>query len=459
MLSKTIEIVKPDNKYVNFIIEGINYPTIKPLDTFTGEYMLVVKSNITTMNDCMRYFGLKNILFGVNDDTTFYDMNGLLISQAQYVNIENVTVKNFKKQSVIIKDVYDSTINNLKILNCGDVENLLENNTFYALELQSSLDNVNACHFNSLHIERCPLLLKIGARCRHNQFISSKFEQTVKNNTTNAVIAIEGESGENTFTDCQFVKNAVDDEAKYFIYGRGNKSYHVSSKFFCKIEGGMFTCAVEPEKNLLLNIDGFIINNCQFNNVAGTNSMFPFEFNSENIFTNNKIICKSKNSNLISIAGNSNIIKSNIFEYIDEEPSSGVFLHMQDGVKGNIFNDNDILGKYYQPYSKSNPYLEENIFNNNYPFKKIKVDSSSGTLPAMLMGSNVIVLANTSQLTEYSNFRFAYNGQKIILINKGNQVSILHNPSKIVLKEQSNKTLNNGDSLELLNIDNVWYEI
>ena len=459
MLSQTIKILKPTNKYINFEIEGQYYPTFTPLANFTGDYLFEINSDITSMNDCMRYLSMKNLLLGTNDDFTFYNINGFQISELQYGNFENITVKNFKKQGVLIRDVYDSVFNNLKILNCGDINHELDNNTFYALDLQGSLDNVNACHFIACQVERCPLLLRIGAKSRHNQFTDSKFEQNAINYSSNAIIAIDSYSAENTFTNCQFVKNQMDTSHKYFIYSIGNHEYHQSAKFFCKLDGCMFTAARNFDTQLYLNVDGFTIVNCQFNNCAGYSNVYPFVFHNENIFTNNKLIFKNSNTNVFSIIGNNNIISNNIIELQNENPSEGAFLTADSEFSGNIFTNNTLKGAFSQPYSISPQNLGDNIFKNNYPFKALNIDATSGTLPALYFGTDVFVLKNTAQQTTYTNFRFAYNHQVLKIINLGNQTIIKHDTSKIVLKSGADVTLNTNDSITLIFIDGIWYEL
>lgn len=328
------------------------------LEEFHGDYLIKITSNITDrdQNKMKRYITLKDIVIGQNGDNDLANCTGLYMDQMQHIKLDNVIIRGFKKSGLILRDIYDSMVHNVRILNCGDLKNENNKNEDYAVMLQGDIDNVNATKFYGLHIERCPLMLKIQSKIRHNQFTDCKFEQTVANYTNLPPIFIDGRSGENTFTNCQFVKNSKEgnNANQYFVETSAATSYSESAQFFVLFNGCIFTCSPKASNTgHWLNVDGATIVNCHFNHCGGNaNGLYAFRLLANNIFKNNKVYMTSWNVNTFRIAGENNLIKDNIINYMAmDNIDAGVFLSMDSIYPRNVIEGNNIKNNPFNPYS------------------------------------------------------------------------------------------------------------
>lgn len=465
LISKTI-VITQDERLFNFEIKGEGSPHIIPsLNNFTGDYLIKATSNITDndQNKMKRYLTIRDIVFGSNNDNDLANCTGVFIEQMQFLNIDNVRIRGFKKSGLILRDIFDSMCHNVRILNCGDLFNENSANEDYALMLQGGdLDNVNATHFYGLQIERCPLLLKIQSKIRHNQFTDSKFEQNADNYTEFAPIFIDGRSGENTFTNCQFVKNSEggNNINQYFVQSSNATSYSESAQFFVLFNGCMFTCSPKANNSgHWLNVDGAVITNNQFNHCGGNaNGLYSFRLVANNIFKNNKVYVTSWNSNTFRISGEDNLIKDNIITYMAKENiDAGVFLSMDSMYPDNVIEGNNIKNDPFEPYAVPDKYFDGVILRNNVGREKTVISTANGE-PNLLYGSDILVIDHTNVNTIYK-INFGYNGQRIKVYFKQAGHSINHNPDYIYMKNEQGYTVKANEVIEFINIDNVWYQV
>ena len=464
LITRTLEVTQEDRLF-NLEIKGYGSPHIKPsLTGFHGDYLFKVTSNIedNNQNKMKRYLTIKDIVFGSNDDFEFADCTGVYIEQQQFLNLDNVRIRGFKRSGLILNDIFDSMCHNVRILNCGDVLNEDSTKEDYALVLQGQMDNVNATKFYGLQIERCPLLMFIKKATRHNQFTDCKFEQNADNYTSKPPIYISGESGENTFTNCQFVKNSRggNNDNQYFIESTPATSYSVSAQLSVLLNGCMFTCSSKAlGTGHWINLDNATIVNNHFNQCGGNaNNMYAIKLQSNNIFKGNKVYITSYNANTFNVEGNNNLIQDNFINYMaGENIDAGVFLKMNANYERNIIEGNNIKGNPKDPYSIPSDYFDKTILRNNVGYEKTIINNVIGE-PILLYGSDVLVIDHSPVNTIYK-FKFGYNGQRLKVYFKQAGHGINHNPDYIYMKNESGYTVKANEVIEFLNIDGVWYQI
>lgn len=462
-ITKTIEITQ-DERLFNLELKGYGAPHLIPdLELFSGDYLLKVTSNITDQdqNKMKRYLTIKDIVIGSNNDNDLANCTGVFIEQQQFLNLDNVRIRGFKKSGLILRDIFDSMVHNVRILNCGDIKGENPQNEHYALMLQGDkLDNVNATKFYGLQIERCPLILKIQSKIRHCEFTDCKFEQNADNHTNLSTIFIDGRAGENTFTNCQFVKNTRggNNDNQYFIESSNATSYSESAQFFVLFNGCMFTCSPKASNTgHWLNVDGATIVNNIFNHCGGNgNGLYAFRLVANNIFKNNKVFITSWNTNTFRLIGKDNLIKDNIISYMaGDNIDSGVFLSA-DSTQLNIIEGNNIKNNPKDPYAIAGTSLGKMIIRNNLGREKTIISVANGE-PVLLYGSDILEINHNNPCTIFQ-IKFGYHGQKLKVFFKQAGHSINHNPDYIYLKGQTGYTVKANEIIEFLNIDGVWYQ-
>lgn len=464
LVTSPIEITH-SKRLLCFELKGQGMAQIKPsISRFKGDSVFKVTSNITDndLNKMKRYLSIKDLIIGNHDDNGFVNTSGLYIEQMQFLNLDNVMIRGFKQKGLILRDVFDSIVHNVRVINCGDIRGENPSNEDYAVLLQGEIDNVNAVHFYGLQVERCPLMLKIQSRIRHCQFTDCKFEQTTANYTNLSPIFVDGRSGENIFTNCQFVKNTNggNNTKQYFIETSEATSYNESAQFNLLINGCMFTCAPNGRNTgHWLNVDGSTITNNQFNHCAGNEEgLFAFRLLANNIFTNNKVFVTSWNTNTFRIMGGYNQIKDNVITYTaGSNVNAGVFLSMDVLHLGNVIEGNIIKNNPYQPYALPGTTLGNLIIRNNVGKEITKITQPVGE-PVLLYGSDILVIEHSTPTPIYQ-IKYGYNGQKLSVYSKHGGHTINHNTSHIYLKEQAPYITKAGEVIEFVNIDGVWYQI
>lgn len=95
------------------------------------------------------------------------------LSQCTSVKIKNVIISGFKGTGIRLKESFDTNIDNLQMIGCGD-------ETHNSIEIiNNENDGSNAIHFNGCRIEGCNQVLIEGADSKFNreiQFIGGKYE-------------------------------------------------------------------------------------------------------------------------------------------------------------------------------------------------------------------------------------------------------------------------------------------
>lgn len=462
LITRTLELYETD-RLLSLEIKGYGAPHIIPhLEDFRGDYLFKITNKSLTTNDFKRYLTIKDIVLGHPGDNDLANCGGMYAEQIQFLNLDNVMIRGFKKSGLILRDVFDSMVHNVRLLNIGDILGESPTSQDYALILQGEIDNVNATKFYGLHIERAPLMLKIQSKIRHCQFTDCKFEQTVPNYSPYSTIFVDGRSGENTFTNCQFVKNSNggNNDGQYFVEGSPAQSYSESAQFFCLLDGCMFTCAPGARNSgHWLNVDGFTIVNSQFNHCGGTASgLYSFRLQANNIFKNNKVFVTSWNTNTFRITGDNNLIKDNFITYMaGANIDSGAFLSMDNTLTRNIIEGNNIKNKPFSAYAIPGNNLGDNVIRNNVGYEKTTIDSENGE-PILLYGSDLLVI-NYNKPTPIYQIKYGYNGQRLKVYFKYEGHTINHNPDYIYLKNKTAYAPKEHEVVEFVKVNNVWYQV
>lgn len=442
---------------INLTLEGTG-AAILFANPNKSDYVLKIESDLgkSTFMRSIKVSNIKivgNRIINESSNTKRIDRKGVLVRQCQDVYFNDVWISQFTQEGLTLHDVYDSNFINTQIFNCGQGN---ADGTFKSgLTLTGSLDNSNACYFFGLHIEFCPIILQIDHGSRHNQFVGCKFEQgkVNPNHSNQSPITIK-DSIENTFNSCFFVRNSEtgNNGTNYFIFSNDkviNSSQKLTSFVNCQFS------TPEGITTKWMNINFVNVESCIFN---GTKGDYPFLFNNNNIFKNNKINIVTDKTTCYSVVGSQNIIKDNLIIFKTNTPTEGAFIKFVFGSQNNLIEDNIIEGKYFEPYEidpRFNSFLENNVVVNKlYASREITKD----TTPSLFFSVKVILL-NYSSNVQITNLQFGYNGQEVILISKNNFPTIVHDINKIHLKDGINKNLITNQTIKLVNINGIWFEV
>ena len=161
--------------------------------------------------------------------------------------ISGLNITGFKRNGIDMREVWDGTIINTRIMYCGTA------GTYPALNVASTPEgNTNSLHAFGLHVEHCPWMLDISGDSRHNMFTGCKFELGAPAPTTSPITI--GASIENTFVGCYFVSRNADDPVyatataqPHLITVNGPKAHVTFTDCMASVPGYSGTPLVDPE--------------------------------------------------------------------------------------------------------------------------------------------------------------------------------------------------------------------
>lgn len=118
--------------------------------------------------------------------------------------ISGLMVTGFVRQGLHLEEVYDGTMQNVRIMFCGT------DGTYAGLHMSGTAQgNTNSVHTFGLHIESCPFMLRIENESRHNQFVACKFELYGQVPISSPILIATAR--EINFVGCYFVSRNADD--------------------------------------------------------------------------------------------------------------------------------------------------------------------------------------------------------------------------------------------------------
>lgn len=462
LISSTLNIKKYNNSYVNITIEGESQAIIRLSSNFATNNTNVILidgevEHIQETNNMLKYLLLRNI--NIEDrSATVKNVRGIEIKSCQFLTFENVYIHGCKIQGIRLTDVYDSSFINCKIIRCGFYEVEADVNNC-GLLLRGTYDNVNACKFYGLQIEFANTLLQVSDGCRHNEFTDCKFETgNYQNNGSVPRVYISGDSYENTFTNCQFVKNAKDgaNDDVYFMNAQDNETpAHQTGKFYLKIDGCMFTTWDNLSGKWLVG-KGVVLVNSQLNHCNDANSSSaPLLINGNCIISNNQINNVSVHKDMFNLNGTNNIISNNVITLTNTTATDGVFMRIGSTFNNSSITDNVISGPITYTYS-GETWFKDNIINNNVGYKNVVSSSNAQKLNCLFGSDNFILTGSTA--TTITEIRYGYNGQ-IITITSTTGAHTIENNQYIKTTSGSNISLSANKPVEFININNIWYQI
>lgn len=376
------------------------------------------------------------------------DRDCLYISKAYKLDLENVTIKNFKGSAVIAEHLYDSIWTNLEILYCGTEKKKP------ALDMRGideiTYSNTNAIKIYGLHMEHCPYLLHMK-EVKNIMFTDCKFEignNAYPSNVNYNPIFIESGALEVKFNGCMFVyKNApsdTDGTRTPFFFNIANNYTIINSCMFSSVDDILGTKWINfTGQSLILSENTFL--------ACIPTTAFYFDSGATingNVFVVNQLNGKR---NFIKIKDN-NIIIGNVIknsEALSQITQGDIFEIL--GHK-NTVKDNKIIGSYYNLFNFN---YKDNILENN--------DNSTMTLTdnnpqPKINGSELITISNTLP-TIITNFSNVTDGQMFtILFTNGN--TTIKGGSGIILKNNSaNINPQSGQSISFIGDNGQIYEV
>ncbi|EKP1132986.1 hypothetical protein P2117_004790 [Klebsiella michiganensis] len=123
-------------------------------------------------------------------------VGGINIEYASYIKIENVEMRMLNGPGLVLKEVWDSDIDKLRMMKVGNITDLANIAPALNMSMGDGTDGCNAIRFNKLHIEECPKPLQLEPGCRHIFFTTMKLEG---GSTTSTIVGAAGMS----FTDTE----------------------------------------------------------------------------------------------------------------------------------------------------------------------------------------------------------------------------------------------------------------
>lgn len=185
------------NFNISLIGDGINKTIIHDLSENVNWFMIINHTVNRLYNFVLSNLGIQ----GNNQNHS-----GVIIQSMGWTGlIENVRIRYFKKSGLAAYDVYDTRVDTLEILSCG------ENDYALRLTAYSNTASTNAWHITGLHIERCRYMLKLGY-AMNNQFSCCKFEfngDECNTDNVNSPILLTTGAMWNSFSQCSFIAISV----------------------------------------------------------------------------------------------------------------------------------------------------------------------------------------------------------------------------------------------------------
>ena len=143
---------------------------------------------------------IKNLRIGCAFRETVFPVpagvGGINIEYASYIKIENVEMRMLNGPGLVLKEVWDSDIDKLRMMKVGNITDLANIAPALNMSMGDGTDGCNAIRFNKLHIEECPKPLQLEPGCRHIFFTTMKLEG---GSTTSTIVGAAGMS----FTDTE----------------------------------------------------------------------------------------------------------------------------------------------------------------------------------------------------------------------------------------------------------------
>lgn len=377
------------------------------------------------------------------------------------VCLEHIFMAGFLREGIKLNQVFDGTINNVRILCCGT------DNVYPAFHMTGIDDCTNAIHIFGLHIESCPFMLKITNSARHCQFVACKFEgfsnvakmgspiqiinaleitflggQFVSRNADDtffysdatiqpAMIRVEGSAGRTTFSGgCSFTTSPYRDTPR--ANGGSRWFEHVSGK---------------------LTIEADTIETVW----SGAEGKHGLILGDKTKFVNNEVFISNRGSVRRGMKlGANNLISGNTFSVTDTSAviTSGSLFYSEQS--GNIFRDNDIeTGMYYK-------ILDAPATQHVHETKREVTDLPDGATSlnvGWIRGgaTRLFKLANTSP-TLVTDLYGAQGGYVVTLLASNGNTTIKHDATKISLSGKTNLTLSAGQFIDLHFDGSMWYE-
>ncbi|MFR0520576.1 hypothetical protein QTL54_26910, partial [Klebsiella michiganensis] len=138
---------------------------------------------------------IKNLRIGCAFRETVFPVpagvGGINIEYASYIKIENVEMRMLNGPGLVLKEVWDSDIDKLRMMKVGNITDLANIAPALNMSMGDGTDGCNAIRFNKLHIEECPKPLQLEPGCRHIFFTTMKLEG---GSTTSTIVGAAGMS-------------------------------------------------------------------------------------------------------------------------------------------------------------------------------------------------------------------------------------------------------------------------
>lgn len=442
------------NLHMSIVAQG--NAVIRPYGTEDGSPLIHIKAESpgpTLGSGWLRKLSFRNItLSGTGDilGSTQANRLGILIEQAQDVTFDNVWISQFKAGGLHAVDMYDCNFDRLQILYCG--HSTSDTDYTYAMELRGSLDQCNANHFQALHMEHCPLMLRVMNQSRHNMFSNAKFElNQLPDNSTLPPIYFQA-SLENSIVGSFFAATLA---TKAMIQTTQPASQYVTNNNLRMrlILSACTFAASSANKGIWFSGWDTTFVNCILNKTDGAGgSVYPFTLKGGCHVINNIVSFADSGINFVRLDGSGNRVIGNDIHGKTGATSGAVYL-LASGATNTIVEDNQLFGQFDTPLSISSSETATNVFTlKNAPTKTL----SGSTTPSIFMSTTY--LASAAAAVSVTNFLHGHHGKRITIRATNANTTLVHGAT-ISLKAAVNKALASGEIIELLNDAGVWREV
>lgn len=443
---------------VNLTIEGVPGVVLYANPASTSD-AIVIDSTAALGGQYTRGVTFKNLHIQGNavwSDGAQAIRRGVLLRRCQDVTFEDATISHFERGALTLQDAWDNMFVNMQIMWSGIANS--DTDYAYGLTITATDSNSNANKFVNLHMEFCPLIVLVDASARLNVFTNGKIEHggdSRTNGTTKSPIWIK-QGIDTTFVGFNFTSNKNTGNIP-FIQSDLNtdpyvSAYHVPLRTY--FDDCTFFAPSASTTCRWFNGYNTTFDNSNFGSSNGGTGGYIMSLYSGNRVRNCDFTYLDTGVNTFAMRGTENVIEDNVY-VTSGAGDVGSLYTIFTGAANSRIAGNRVKGNLANRITASI---------GNYLGSISVLDAGTGTQQYAgggikdVFGIEVVKLTDASAAT-YTNFVHAFNGQKLMLYATTANVTIAHNTATIILKGGVNKTLAINETMNLVMVDGVWYQV
>ena len=451
------------------------------IDNYNGvePFILFESTNATEVTAEKRIWGgkISNIQIDGKSTTNHF---GLYLHRTGWEGlIENVNIRNYFTTAIYIDKVYDTTFENLVLINNGSKNNSNVNYSIVITDTEGT-DTSNALRFNNLHIEHSRYCIKFD-RAKNLMFSGIKIESRLNKNeidTENSFIETTNNTQEITFTNSIFIPQSINNwleknvslSAIPYMFNIVFSSNRAKNIMFI---GCQFTTPDTSGSRFIKGNYNVSISNCSFDVMAVKCQSLHLEQalieNSNFLFLNSE----SEISQFTAIEiGSTKITNCRFRLYENQTIPTKILFHFLDG-KNKISNCEYTGFNYLYDFNVNSGEVtnnssaferNSNIFTltttNIVNYIQGSYDPTNIILDARKLPSKSILISINENIT-ISQILYGLNSEKIVFISNGNTQTFgkgFDNYGTYIRASQSDAStsISGYGSVELMKHTNYW---